>query len=142
MNGGQEVARSFVVASGDSAKEFELGKEVFDQMPGLVEVSVVVPLQFAIGLGRYDRGFAGFLQGNQDTLIGIEAFVGQHYVSHNLRQQHISPVQIAGLTAGEMKADGVAQGINRGMNLGAQPAFAATDGLVEAPFFSAPALCW
>jgi hypothetical protein len=59
-----------------------------------------------------------------------------------LPQQHIGPVQIAGLTAGEMKADGVAQGIDRSMNLGAQPAFAATDGLVEAPFFSAPALCW
>jgi len=142
VDGGQEVARSFVVASGESTKEFEFGKEVFDQMPGLVEVSVVVSLQFAIGLRRYDRGFAGFLQGNQDTLIGIEAFVGEHHVGRNLPQQHIGPVQIAGLTAGEMKADGVAQGIDRSMNLGAQPAFAATDGLVEASFFSAPALCW
>jgi hypothetical protein len=59
-----------------------------------------------------------------------------------LRQQHIGSIQIAGLTAGQMKADGVAQGIDRGMNFGAQPAFAASDGLVGAPFFSAPALCW
>jgi hypothetical protein len=41
-----------------------------------------------------------------------------------------------------MKANRVAQGIDRGMNLGAQSTFAASDGLVGAPFFSAPALCW
>ena len=97
MYGSQEVSCGFVVGGGDGTKEFEFGKEVFDQMPGLVEVSVVVPLQFAIGLGRYDCGFAGFLQGNQDTLIGVEAFVGEHHAGLNLPQQHIGPVQIAGL---------------------------------------------
>jgi len=108
---------------------------------GFIEFFVVTPLHFAVGLGRYDCAFACLLQGNQNTLIGIEAFVGEHHVGHNLRQQHIRSIQIAGLTTGEMKVNRVAQSIDRSMNLGAQPAFAASDGLVGAPFFSAPALC-
>ena len=142
MDGGQEVSRSLVVACGDGAKEFEFSEEVFDQVPCLVEFLVVFPLNLAVGLGRYDRDFGRSLQGDQHALIGIEAFVGEHHVGFHLRQQHIRPVQVAGLTAGEMKANRVAQGIDRGVNLGAQSAFAASDGLVGAPFFSAPALCW
>lgn len=141
MYGSQEVSCGFVIAGGDGAKEFEFGKEVFNQMPGLVEFLVVVPLHLAVGFGRNDGGFSGILQWHQHPLIGIETFVGEHDVGFDLRQQHIRSIQIAGLTASEMKANRVAQGIDRGMNLGAQSTFAASDGLVGAPFFSAPALC-
>jgi hypothetical protein len=142
VNGGQEVACCFVIASSDGAKEFEFCEEVFNQVAGFIEIFVILSLHFTVGLGRYNRGFARFLQGDQHALIGVETFVGKHRIGFHMRQQHIRTVQIAGLAAGEMKADWVAQGINRGVNLGAQSAFAATDGLVEAPFFSAPALCW
>ena len=142
MYGGQEVTCGFVVAGCDCAKELEFGKEVFDQVSSFVEFPVVIPLHLTVGFWGYDCGFARLLQGNQDPLVGIEAFVGKHDVSFNLRQQHIRPIQIAGLTSGEMKANRVAQGIDRGMNLGAQSAFTASDGLIGAPFFSAPALCW
>jgi hypothetical protein len=40
-----------------------------------------------------------------------------------------------------MKAGRVAERIDGGENLGAQPAFAASDGLRLAPFLRAPALC-
>lgn len=142
MYGGQEVPCGLVVAGGDGAKKFEFGEEVLDQVAGLVEFLVVFPVNLAVSLGWYDSGFSCLLQGNQNTLIGIEAFVGKHNTGFNLWQQHIRTIQIASLTAGEMKANRVAQGIDRGMNLGAQSAFAASDGLVGAPFFSAPALCW
>src|ERR1035438_5206025 len=111
-------------------------------MSGLVEFPVVTPLHLTVSLGWYDSGVSCLLQWNQNTLIGIEAFVGKHNIGFNLSQQHIRTVQIASLTAGDMKANRVAQSIDRGMNLGAQSAFAASDGLVGAPFFIAPALCW
>jgi hypothetical protein len=81
------------------------------------------------------------LPGDQDPLVGIEALVGEQNVSFQLRQQHIGPFQIAGLSAGEMKSKRIAKGIDSGVNFGAQPALAASDGLLAAPFFSAPALC-
>jgi hypothetical protein len=40
-----------------------------------------------------------------------------------------------------MKAYRVAERIHSGVNLGAQPALAASDGLRFAPFLRAPALC-
>jgi hypothetical protein len=49
--------------------------------------------------------------------------------------------QIMRLTAGEEEVDGVAQRIDQGMDLGAQSAARATDRLVLADFFWAPALC-
>jgi hypothetical protein len=41
-----------------------------------------------------------------------------------------------------MKSRRVAEGIDGSVDLGAQSAFAAPDGWVDALFFSAPALCW
>jgi hypothetical protein len=74
-------------------------------------------------------------------LVSVEALIGEQNVSVQLRQQDIGPFQIAGLSAGEMKSDGIAEGVDSGVNLGTQSALAASDGLLTAPFFSAPALC-
>ena len=142
MDSGEEVACGFVVSSGDSAKEFELGEKVFDQVASLVEVFVVISLDLAVGFGRDRRSLARLLPGNQNPLVCVKAFVGEQDVSLKRWQQYVGSVQIAGLPAGEMKADRVAQSIYGGVNLGAQSAFAAPDGLIRAPFFSAPALCW
>ena len=45
------------------------------------------------------------------------------------------------LAAGQVEADWVSKSINKRMDLGAQPAAGAADGLVLAVFFWAPALC-
>ena len=66
----------------------------------------------------------------QDPLVGVEALVGEQNVSVQLRQQYIGPFQIAGLSAGEMKSNGIAERVDGGVNLGAQPALAAPDGLL------------
>jgi hypothetical protein len=139
--GREEVSRGFVVACSDGAKEFKLGKEVFDQVTSFVKVFVVFALDLAVALGWNDRDLARLLQGNQHSLVGIEAFVAEQDAGFQLRQQLVGPVQIAGLPAGEMKSYRVAEGVYGCVNLGAQPAFAASDGLVRAPFLRAPALC-
>jgi hypothetical protein len=67
---------------------------------------------------------------DQDALVGVEALVGEQNISVQLRQQYIGPFQIAGLSAGEMKSNGIAERVDGGVNLGAQPALAAPDGLL------------
>ena len=63
-------------------------------------------------------------------MVGVEALVGEQNVSVQLRQQDIGPFQIAGLSAGEMKFKGIDQGLDSCVNLGAQPALAASNGLL------------
>ena len=141
VDGGEEVARGFIVAGGDGAILFEFGKEVFNPVARLIEIPVVFALDFAVGFGRNHRHFARLRQRNQNPLIGIEASIGEHDVGLHQRQQHVGSLQIARLSGRKMKPGRVAEGIDGGMNLGAQPALAASDGLVRAPFLRAPALC-
>ena len=49
--------------------------------------------------------------------------------------------QIVSLAPGEEEADRIAEGIDQGVDLGAQSTSRATDGLVFVCFFLAPALC-
>jgi len=49
----------------------------------------------------------------------IIAFVGQYRLRLNERQQHIRSIQITGLAWRERKANRIAQGIHRGVDLGA-----------------------
>jgi hypothetical protein len=45
------------------------------------------------------------------------------------------------LAGGQLEGYRVAEGVDHGMELGAQPTFAAADGLIVRFFFGAPALC-
>jgi hypothetical protein len=47
-----------------------------------------------------------------------------------------------GLAGCQQEGQRVAEGVDEGVNLGAQSASAATDGFVATVFLSAPALCW
>ena len=49
--------------------------------------------------------------------------------------------QVVRLAAGKEKADRIAESVDQGVDLGAQSASRATDGLVFTGFFLAPALC-
>jgi hypothetical protein len=53
----------------------------------------------------------------------------------------IGPDQVVRLAAGQEEADRVAQRVDQGVDLGAQSAARASDRLVFANFFWAPALC-
>src|SRR5664279_3023025 len=50
--------------------------------------------------------------------------------------------QVVSLTSRQEDGDRIAEGIDQGMDLGAQPAARAADRLVLSGFFWAPALCW
>jgi len=138
---GEEVSSSFVVAGGDGAKLLELAVEVFDEMASLVELLVESSRRLARAPWWDDKGLSCAQQGVNDTLVGIEGFVGQQGGGLHVRQQRIGAAQIMGLPRGQKEAQGVAQSIDQGVDLGAQSAFAAPDRLVCAVFFWAPALC-
>ena len=56
--------------------------------------------------------------------------------------QYVGTLQVVALSGRQMKARGVAQRVDCGVNFGTQSASAAPDTLfVQTPFF-APALCW
>jgi hypothetical protein len=141
VDGSEEVFSCFVVASGDAAEELEFGEEVLDQVSSFKEFLVIFSLHFSIGSRRDDGLFPGIFQRFQHPFIGIEALVGNHRPGFQQRQ-HIGSIQFAGLAFGETKANRVAARIDGGMNLGAQPALAGSDGLRTALFLRAPALCW
>jgi hypothetical protein len=77
-----------------------------------LEILVVIALYLAVGLERDHRNFARLLPGDQDSLAGVEALIGEQSVSFQLRNQYINPFQIAGLSAGEMKSKGIAEGVD------------------------------
>ena len=119
----------------------EFGEEILDEVTRFVKLFVILALVLAIGFGRDDGGLAGFFERRDDALVGVEAFVGDHDVGRDLRQQDVGAVKIAGLSGRERKAGRIAHGIDRGIDLGAQSAFAAADRFVLADFFWAPAEC-
>ena len=135
MNGGEEVSCGLVVAGGDAAELLELGEEVLDQVPCFVEVAIVIPAHLAVGLWGDHDGLAGGGQRDDHPCIGVESLVGDQRIGLHRRQQMVGARQIVCLAAGQEEAQRIAQGIDQGVNLGAQPSPGAADGLVLAGFF-------
>lgn len=130
IDGGEEIPGGFVVARGDGAELFEFAEEIFDQGARLVEFLVERARRGSVPLGRDDGGFSGARQGPDDPLIGIEGLVGDQDIGGHLRQQGIGAGEIVNLSRGQQKAQRVAEGIDQGMDLGAQSAPAAADRLI------------
>lgn len=140
MDGAKEVARGLVVACGYGSVLLELGKEVLDHMPRLVQ-GFVVFARLLVGAARWNHHrLARLEQRVNHPGLGIVGLVGNHGLSLAARQQRIGAFKIMGLSGREMKADRISQRIRGGVNLGAQASTAASNRLA-APFF-APALCW
>lgn len=135
MDSAEEVASGFVVTGGDGAVLLEFGKEVFDEVAVFVEISVILPLHFAVGFWR-DDGLALFgLQAIENPLLRIVGFIGQDIVRIDVLQQGVGSFQVVGLPGRQMKARRIAQGVTTRVNLGAQSALAASNALVRSFFF-------
>ena len=141
VNAGQEASCSLVVSGGNGPELLELGEEVLDQMPGLVEVFVKGARGLA-GFPRRDDGrLAGLGQRFEHALVRIERLVGNERLGLKLREQRIGSSQIVRLTASQMEANRIAERIDQRVDLGGQPALATANGLVFAKFLGAPAAC-
>ena len=141
MDGGEKISGGFVVACGDGSKLLEFAKEIFDQAASFLEIFVVRARLFAVGLCWDDRFYFGVAQGLDHPFVGVISLVGEQRVGLKPRQKRVSALEIMRLSGREMKAGRIAQRVDRGVDFRAQSAFAATDRLVFAVFFCAPALC-
>ena len=137
MDGTEEVASRLVVASGDGAVLLEPGEEVLDEVASLVEMAVVVARLLARAARRDDHSFVRCQQWLDHPSLGVERPIGDEAVGFVARQQRIGAFEIMGLAGREMKARRVAEGIDRGVDLGAQAPAAAPEGLLNGrpPFF-------
>src|SRR5215218_6049596 len=94
VNTGQEASGGLVIAGGDGPELLELGEEVLDQMPGLVEVFVKGARRLA-GFPRWDdRRLAGVGQRLAHPLVGSERLVGNERLGLKRGQQGIGSSQI------------------------------------------------
>ena len=141
MDSRQEVPRQFVITSGNRSILLEFLKKVFDQMTRAIEVLVILAPHDPVALRRNDRRDLSRFQHRQHPCVRVIRFVGQHRADLQARQPLIGTDQIRCLSATERQADRIAQGIRQRMDLGAQAALAAPNGLVTDVFFNAPALC-
>ena len=76
-DGAEEVSGGFIVARGNGAELLQLEEEVLDQMPGFIEVFIVLTRLFSVGFWWNDALDALLIKDFQDTIIGIEGFVSQ-----------------------------------------------------------------
>ena len=135
LDSSEEVSGGFVIAGRNGAVLFEFAEEVLDEMARLVGLFVVMALDFTVPLWRDHRRLSCREQWFDHTLVGIEGFVCQQRIGRHLRQQRIGAFQIMGLTRRQHEGQRIAQSIDEGMYLGAQPAFAAPDRFVLLRFF-------
>jgi hypothetical protein len=135
MNGGEEVACDLIITRGDRAKLLEFGEEVLDQMPRRVHMTIEFSGLLAICLRRDDRGFSRGGEWLDYSLVGVERLIGEQHVGLHVRQKFVSSHQIMGLATGQMETNRVAEGVNQGMDFGAQSATRPSDRLVRPVFF-------
>src|SRR4051794_14993484 len=133
---------ALVVAGRDGPVLLQLGEEILDQVPRLVEVLVVPARVLAVRLGRDHRGLAGPRERREHPLLGVERLVGAQRVRGQVRQQGVGALEVVRLPRREGEAGRVPERVDQGVNLRAQAAAAAPDRLVATPFLVAPALCW
>jgi len=120
---------------------FELRKEVLDEVSGFVNVAIVAAVDRSGRFGGYDGCFACVAKHVDDPFVGIVGLVGEQHIRGHGREKVVGADEVVRLAARETEADRIAKGIDQGVDFGAQSSSGATDGLVFAFFFWAPALC-
>ena len=115
-------------------------EETFDQVPLLVQVAIIFPLFFAVLAGRYHR-FGFFLRNLLQEIFRIIRAIRNHPLKIEICNQVFGLGDIMSLPSGQKKPQRIAQGIYAGVDLGAEPAPAASERLAFLPatFFAAPA---
>jgi hypothetical protein len=97
-------------------------------------------LNLAVSPGRDHERFSTCKQRLDRPRFGIEGVVRQQGLGRHIRLQRVGAFQIMGLARRQDEVQRMAQRIDKCMNLGAQPAFAAPDRVAFTVFLSVPAL--
>ncbi len=140
MKHSQKAAGGLVVARGQTAKLLEMAEKARDFIAVPVQVAVNYALDEAVVLAGNDHCRAKFFDQRHDA-VGVIGFVRQHVIGLvGPGQQRSGPAVIRLLARAKHQAQRIAQGIDKGMSFGGQPAAAAAQGLVaDAALFRLPA---
>jgi hypothetical protein len=118
---------------------FEFVEETLDEVAFAVEREVTSSWGLTVGLRRDDRSDSALGQ-SADQLIRVVGLVAEQGIWVGGANQRLRASQIVGLPGCQHQVDGIAQGIDQGVDFGGQPAAGSADRL-RAVFFRAPALC-
>ncbi len=96
---------------------FQFADAAFNQMPLFVKLGVNDTLHLAIDLRRDDRFGVSFSH-EQDKLVCIVTFVGNHIIGKQVFNQRFGLCNVITLAAGQDETDRVAERVRRQMNFG------------------------
>ena len=97
-----------------------LAKKFSIRLARLVEVTVIVAADLAVGLGWDHHGLPGARERIDDALLGVECLVADQRIGLHSRQQVVGSHEVMGLTTGQVERDGIAEGIDQGVDFGAR----------------------
>ncbi len=119
----------------------ELAEEALDQVALSVEPIAEARLPFAVGFG-WDVGRGALLLDQRADAIGVISFVGENDgAGTKVVEQPIGDLAVMRLACGQAEPDREALRIDDSVDLGREPASAATETMIRTPLF-AVAACW
>ena len=106
----------------------DLVEKTLHQMPLFVKMFVIVTLFFAV-FARWNHGFRLLFNNPAQQIIRIIRSVCNYSLEFISRYQVFGLCNVMPLSAGQLKAQWVAQGVYIHMDFGAEPTSAASQGL-------------
>ena len=115
-------------------------EETLDQMPFFVEMPIIFALLFAVP-ARRDHRHGAFFRDLLQEILRIVRAIRNDALEIKIPDQIISLSNIMSLATSQEKAQRIAQSIYAGVDLGTEPASAASKrlGFLPTTFFRAPA---
>ena len=120
MNERQEVLSGFLIARRHAALLLDPVYEPFHQVSLPVEVTVNLPRVFAIR-SRRDHSLGSDRLDLRDQGVAVVPLVGDHGVGRQSLDQRSALADVRRLAPGHDEPDGVAQGVDGDVHLGACP---------------------
>ena len=135
-----EIARGFLVAGGDTSEMLDRLEESFDQIALPVKRVIAIASVLAIRLWRDDRLDRARLEAG-NVGVGVVALVAQNGFRLYLCRERFGLGDVMDLTAGQTERERISEGVDDHMDFRGQATARTANGLVDAPFLRAPALC-
>jgi hypothetical protein len=140
MNEAQEIAGRLLVPRRDTTVLLHPIDEPLGEVAFLVKKFVILSLEDPILLWRDHRHRPGGLD-RRDEIIPVISLIRDHRLGIMTFDQCLALTDVGLLSPGQDELDGVAQPVDGDVQLGPEPAPRASQCLVGAPLFTAPAAC-
>ena len=140
MDASKEVSGGFLVACCDAPEVFDEIEEALDEIAFGVEREVAMALNLAVRFWRNDHRDAAPFE-TSDEAVAVIALVGKESPWRDIRRQRFGLSDVVDLAFCQGGFQRVAEGVDDDVDFRRQSAARTADGLIFAPFLSAPALC-